>query len=536
MDAPVYSCHEPSAPADVWRDHSTSRYYLSADKSTSAEPATPDPRECGTRRRGTPSTTPPSRGCANITGLWNGGGTVWIHEAAAEGSNQPHLLVVTSCQPQSTNWVTANGSISSDATTLSLQFTPGPLLFSKLQNNCDTITWSSGAVWTRLVGNSSNGGAPNHLDTEVVSDRSQNPSSVGQSTWDAFVSRLETRLQPLIRPMPPPSLAASLPSCASTGNKVGSECSFTPLDVRRWTQPLQCGSVAINFDPSDGSISHLGHRDGPVWVPASTAAGGIASFSYRSYSAANFSVFQREYTSSGDFMKAGVEAASPVGREWRPRLQRGVWASATNLHNLAHPAGCHLIMELVMEDNTAHTMYGAPAAIGLEYTVPGTNGSAVDISLVWSNKTATRLPESMWLSFSPSLAGIASTQSSGGWEMDVMGHKVLPEEVVEGGTLYKHAVGTGVTLRLVTGSDGGTDAAHEVDGLSVAPALFRVETLDSPLVSPGDTNHMLRYNAERLDSLHGGMHFNLHNNLWGTAFPQWYSDNGLARFKVFSPS
>ena len=33
-----------------------------------------------------------------------------------------------------------------------------------------------------------------------------------------------------------------------------------------------------------------------------------------------------------------------------------------------------------------------------------------------------------------------------------------------------------------------------------------------------------------------GMHFNLYNNLWGTAFPQWYSDDALFRFTLnFGP-
>ena len=93
-----------------------------------------------------------------------------------------------------------------------------------------------------------------------------------------------------------------------------------------------------------------------------------------------------------------------------------------------------------MEDNTAHTMHGAPAAIALEYMVPGENGSAVDISLVWRNKTATRLALSR--------CGSLSTQDDG----------------------------------------------NDDDPSVVEAALLRVETLDSPLVSPGDTKHMLRYN------------------------------------------
>lgn len=35
-----------------------------------------------------------------------------------------------------------------------------------------------------------------------------------------------------------------------------------------------------------------------------------------------------------------------------------------------------------------------------------------------------------------------------------------------------------------------------------------------------------------LPDMSGGMHFNIYNNLWGTAFPQWYSDDAQFRFKV----
>ena len=38
--------------------------------------------------------------------------------------------------------------------------------------------------------------------------------------------------------------------------------------------------------------------------------------------------------------------------------------------------------------------------------------------------------------------------------------------------------------------------------------------------------------ADKVDPLNGGVHANLYNNLWGTAFPQWYDDDGVARFQV----
>ena len=99
--------------------------------------------------------------------------------------------------------------------------------------------------------------------------------------------------------------------------------------------------------------------------------------------------------------------------------------------------------------------------------------------------------------------------------MDIMGHAVSPLEVVPGGTHWVHAVSRGATF-------------------NTSSATLRIEPLDTPLLSPGDTAHLLRYNDEQPDAVLGGMHINLHNNLWGTAFPQWYSDDGLARFQVFS--
>jgi len=58
--------------------------------------------------------------------------------------------------------------------------------------------------------------------------------------------------------------------------------------------------------------------------------------------------------------------------------------------------------------------------------------------------------------------------------------------------------------------------------------------LDSALVAPGDIRHLLRYSSgnEQPDALKGGMHANIFNNVWGTAFPQWYDDDGMIRFSI----
>jgi hypothetical protein len=82
------------------------------------------------------------------------------------------------------------------------------------------------------------------------------------------------------------------------------------------------------------------------------------------------------------------------------------------------------------------------------------------------------------------------------------------------GTKHLHAVWDGVGY----------------DGRENGGVFAWIQTLDTPLVAPGDTEHLLWYDGLRNPNMTGGWHFVVHNNLWGTAFPQWYGDNGRARY------
>jgi hypothetical protein len=68
------------------------------------------------------------------------------------------------------------------------------------------------------------------------------------------------------------------------------------------------------------------------------------------------------------------------------------------------------------------------------------------------------------------------------------------------------------------------------------PNALEIDFIDTALVAPGDIDHLLRYSENNAtpDPLRGGMHSNLFNNAWGTAFPQWYDDDGLIRFSFGS--
>jgi len=111
----------------------------------------------------------------------------------------------------------------------------------------------------------------------------------------------------------------------------------------------------------------------------------------------------------------------------------------------------------------------------------------------------------MWLSFSP----VAPEEE--GWRLEKVNRPVSPHDVIAGGGLHLHAV-----TRDITYSD--------------AKGSFTLETLDAPLVSPGQRGLLVFDNTR--PEMQEGVHVNLHNNLWGTAFPQWYGDDMRFRFVV----
>jgi len=130
---------------------------------------------------------------------------------------------------------------------------------------------------------------------------------------------------------------------------------------------------------------------------------------------------------------------------------------------------------------------------------------AVHITFQCFNKPANRLAEAMWLSFSP------DAPDGEGWLLDKVDRPVSPHDVIADGGLHLHAVTRSVSCRDAKGS-------------------FTLETLDAPLVSPGQRGLLVFDNNQ--PDLHEGVHINLFNNLWGTAFPQWYGDDMRFRFVI----
>lgn len=219
--------------------------------------------------------------------------------------------------------------------------------------------------------------------------------------------------------------------------------------------------------------------------------------------------------------------ANPVAAVSKPTLHR-IWHNCTapsvGQGTEGSPTQCKIVVELRF-DAILHSQYGAPTEVYLELgLIPAEK--AVSVAVTWFNKSTTRLPESMMMSFRPTAftdtktkngaEGPASRQFQ--WELDILGEWTSPYSVGRGTTnQWQHAVWSGARY---------VNQSQERHGLLI-------ESSDAPLACPiVDGSPLLGGSTpvgEGLDqSPHHphsitGIAFNLYNNMMPiSGFNQWF--------------
>jgi len=255
----------------------------------------------------------------------------------------------------------------------------------------------------------------------------------------------------------------------------------------------------LSLDPATGAIRRLQDRKtGREWASAQHL---LASFRYQTFTSADFARFNRAYNTQPmgyDFSKPGLEKYPVQSRIWQPTLA-GAWTGED-------AEGRRIVAELHLPkaDEALASLVSWPERLTMEILLPPAE-PAVHITFQCFNKRANRLPEAMWLSFSPDAPDVQ------GWRLEKVNRPVSPHDVIADGGLHLHAVTRDIMYRDAHGT-------------------FTLETLDAPLVSPGQRGLLVFDNHP--PDMHEGVHINLFNNLWGTAFPQWYGDDMRFRFVI----
>jgi hypothetical protein len=277
---------------------------------------------------------------------------------------------------------------------------------------------------------------------------------------------------------------------------------FTEIEPLSSFESVQLGLFNVKFG-SEGAIVSLTDESGKVWADTSFPLG---LYSYQTFGPADFHRWNEQYHTYweanahwliSDFGKPGMEFAQPypTNRLFTPQLMSISLQRGKKIDTV--------IVKMSMPEAACEEQ-GAPREIWVEYVFRKTE-PVIDVSISWYNKDAHRLPEASWFSFAPKV------DNANLWRMDKLGTSISPLKVVRNGNRNLHAVDKGLYYE---GSDG----------------KVIIETMDAPVVSVGQPRLVQFENT--FANLNGGMHFNLHNNVWGTNFRMWYEEDTKYRFSL----
>jgi hypothetical protein len=251
----------------------------------------------------------------------------------------------------------------------------------------------------------------------------------------------------------PPALKASIKRrlgaiIAKEAVPAASVTGLTKLSDPR--QPITCGDAAVTFDVATGALSQLRLGSG-----SQSWEGSLLRYTYVTYAD----------DETWDGRKDVKKLAQAEDKVWSANISavyRGPPRSGQ----------CQIIAKLVT-DSEAHHKYGAPSTAWLEMFLNPDAGT-LEATFQFRGKKTTRLAESLVISFAPAAA---DSDSEHHWSMDILGEWVRPEEVVQGGNYYSHAVNTGVKYA--------ANRSLSVDAKSLSGrAGLLIETLDAGMAMP----------------------------------------------------
>lgn len=253
----------------------------------------------------------------------------------------------------------------------------------------------------------------------------------------------------------------------------------------------------VALDARSGAMCHLLDREtGRQWAGPENLLG---TTWFQVFSGADYDWLWRRYNrkharnrlwAEPDFLKPGVENAVARSQSWTAQ------ARTTCLVETA--AETRVIVTAACPDEPCD-LYGCPRVFQTEMVFPS-RAKEVRFTVQWFDRPPSRVPGATWFSLR------SDVLPGGCWHLLKMGSWIDPRDVVRDGNRSLHAV----------------EGCRYRDANS---ALF-LHNPDAPLVAPGRPS-LVRF-SNRLPRADDGMHFNLHNNTWGTNFPLWYGDD--ARF------
>ena len=353
------------------------------------------------------------------------------------------------------------------------------------------------------------------------------PTTAASTTAAPSKSALGTALRAELAALQAPPPSAS--SAAAAG--------YTAVPRTRWSETFTLGNFIVGLDLTSGALTTLTDtRSGLEWASAARPA---LRFAYRTHAYHEAVTYKRAYgyAHGGEFPYpaagsasafswpwAGMNRSATVAQAWYGRVV-GLWrrSEKSALIELALP----------VSKDALRGKYGAPATVWLNLsaaaptnTLGGSAAAALSprklsVELVWENKRATRLLESIWLEMRPRLP----SASEHTWRtiLDKLGSRVDAARVVPNGGGALHGIDPhgGVAL----------------EALGADPLNFTVTSRDAGIVAPGASGlglSPINFTAPPPSGASDGFAWLLFTNLYEVNYPMWYpwkSEDASSRFR-----
>lgn len=266
--------------------------------------------------------------------------------------------------------------------------------------------------------------------------------------------------------------------------------SFDKISDMEFETDFFSGSFA-----SDGSIKALQKNDNNIIYADHDHR--IFSLSGKIFGNEDYSRFFEQYNRSDeqwvidDFTKQGTPD-SIKNRLLIPKL--------IDIYRQENKDEISFVIVLAMDSSD---ITGMPGKLYFNYKFSKSE-AYIRFTLTWFCKFPARIAHTIQLTCNPLLPH--ST-----WRISKLGEPIDIMKVVSKGARALHAVDEKIICQ------------NELDNI-----LFY--SYHAPLVSMGESK-LLNFDNQ-LPDISGGIHYNLYNNIWGTNFPMWYSDNTKFDFKL----
>ena len=263
---------------------------------------------------------------------------------------------------------------------------------------------------------------------------------------------------------------------------------------------IETAHYLLAIDARTGAIVRLRNKaTGREWAGENNP---IALFTYQTLSQEDYKHYIDAYSQchdewvAHDFGKPNIEKFGAISRDWHPDT------ASVRLEETATEHRIVVRMRIIDETSFSSGVAAFPRVVFYELRLPKAE-AVIHLYMSAFEKPATRLPESLWLTFNP------VAEDPKGWTLDKTDERISPYDVVANGNRHMHGLWKGFEYRA---------AGH----------AFAVDTIDAPVVSLGERSPLVFSNDQ--PDLSKGVHVNLYNNAWGCNFISWYSEDMAFRF------